>query len=102
MIQHIAMWHFLEEAGGRSRTENLAIAKDMIEGLAAKIPGIGRFEVGINENAGEQSAHLVLVSQFIDWEALQAYQVHAAHQAVVEFMGGVRDGRWVVDYALDE
>jgi quinol monooxygenase YgiN len=99
MIRHVVMWSFAEQAGGHSRAENLARIRAMLEALPAQIDGIERFEVGIDERGGTDT-HLVLVSDFRDWGALEAYKVHPAHQEVVAALGEVRDGRWVVDYEL--
>ncbi|HEV8297461.1 MAG TPA: Dabb family protein [Acidimicrobiales bacterium] len=98
MIRHVVMWTFLEQAQGRSRAENLKIMQEKLEALPPRVPGIRRFEVGVDQLAGPAAAHLVLVSDLDDWAALDAYRVHPAHQEVVQFLDGVRDGRWTVDY----
>ncbi len=100
MIRHVVMWTFSEDAAGRSRQENLEVVKDMLEELPDKIPGLHRFDVGIDELAGPTSAHLVLVAELDDWAALDAYQSHPAHLDVVDYLADVRIGRWAVDYEM--
>jgi hypothetical protein len=101
MIRHVVMWTFAEEADGRSRADNLATARERLERLPALIPGIRRFELGIDELRGAQQADLVLIAEFDDWPGLDAYVVHPAHQEVVTFFSRVRDQRWAVDYEIE-
>ena len=51
MIRHICMFEFLDEAGGRTRTENVEITKNMLEALPSKIDWIRSSTVRVNENA---------------------------------------------------
>lgn len=38
MIRHIVMFQFKEEAEGRTKVENLQIAKSMLESLVGVVP----------------------------------------------------------------
>jgi hypothetical protein len=98
MIRHVVMWTFPEQAGGRSRAENIAHITELLDALPGSVPGIRRFEVGNDQLGGPAAAHLVLVADLDDWDALEAYRVHPAHQAVVTALNGVREGRWTADY----
>jgi hypothetical protein len=42
----------------------------------------------------------VLYSEFADRAALAAYIAHPVHQAVVPFIGAIREGRQCMDYEI--
>jgi hypothetical protein len=97
-MRHIVMWKFRDFAEGATREVNLVKAKLLLESLKSLIPGILKFDVGIDFSRTERSFDLVLVSEFLDAETLKAYQNHPDHVRVVEFLRMVHDGRIVVDY----
>jgi hypothetical protein len=101
MIRHVVMWVFPDDSAGRSRAENVAKAVDLLQGLPAAIPAIRRFEPGGDQLGGERQAHLVLVSDFDDWDALETYQQHPAHLEVVAFFREVGTSRLAVDYEIN-
>jgi hypothetical protein len=98
MIKHIVLWTLKESAEGRSKQENLVLAKQKLEAMAGKIPGMTRLEVGINFQTREGAWDLALYSEFESKEALEGYQTHPEHLRVIEFLKTVRDRRAVVDY----
>lgn len=99
MVKHIVMFKFLENAEGRSKKENLEIAASMLRDLQGKVPTLVSSEVRLNaESADASNYDLVLVSDHNDWQGLNDYIVHPLHNAVGEFMKGVRESRACVDY----
>ena len=99
MVKHIVMFKFLEEAEGRTKKENVAIAKSMLENLQGKVPTLLSSEVKTNaEQASETNYDLVLVSDFESFESLNEYIVHPLHKEVGAFMKNVRESRACVDY----
>lgn len=96
MVKHIVLWTFRDDRG--EKRENLRLAKQMLEGLQERIPGIVKMEVGVNLNPATEAYDLALYSEFESLEALEGYQVHPEHQRAVEFLREVRDKRAVVDY----
>ena len=101
MIRHVCMFEFLEEAEGRSRAENVAITKAMLEELPSKIDWIRASEVHLrSENAPDGNWDLVLISDFDSFEDLERYRVHPDHVAVGAFMCPVRSARACVDFEL--
>lgn len=99
MIRHIVMFQFKPEADGRTKKENAAIAKEMLEKLQGVVPTLKNSYVKQNhELASEENYDLVLVSEFDSLEALQEYIVHPAHKKVGEFMSKVREKRACVDF----
>lgn len=100
MVKHIVFWTLKETAAGRSAEQNAREIKTRLETLNGRIPGLIRLEVGIDLSRTEASADVALYSEFVDQAALDAYQVHAEHQAVADFIGEVRETRAVVDYVV--
>ncbi|MEI6437835.1 MAG: Dabb family protein [Candidatus Omnitrophota bacterium] len=100
MIKHIVMWKLKETAHGKSRLENAKVIKDMLESLQGKVPGLLKIEAGIDFSGTEQSADVVLYSEFTTREALEEYQTHAAHEAVKIYLMGARSERRIADYEV--
>ena len=85
MIRHICMFEFLNEAEGRTRDENVAITKAMLEALPDKIDLIRASEVRLNsKDAPSGNWDLILISDFDSFEALERYRVHPDHVAVAD------------------
>ena len=98
MIRHIVMFQFKEEAEGRTKAENIAITKAMLEALPAKIDLIRASSVTVNSpDADPTNYDLCLISDFDSFEDLAAYIVHPDHKAVGAFMRPVRLDRACVD-----
>lgn len=100
MIRHIVMWKLKDFAEGCSREENAWKIKAGLEALRDKIEQIGYLEVGINSIASDMSYDAVLITEFEDVQALNAYKKHPEHVKVSEFVTKVREGRAVVDYMV--
>jgi len=91
MMKHIVMWTL------RDKSDAAAI-KARLDALAGKIPGLLSIEVGIDVLESEQSADLVLIADLEDRQALEAYQNHPAHQAVIPLVKAAAITRTVIDY----
>jgi hypothetical protein len=100
MIRHIVMWKFLEQAEGADRHANLTRARELLLSLKNAIPEILEIEVGMTSPISDQSFHLALNSRFESYEALAAYQKHAAHLRVVEFLRKVQSAKAVADFEI--
>ena len=91
MIRHIVMWKF------RPGTE--MEQKQFLDGLRSLqgvIPQLLRSEVAVNVGEGNYDA--VLVSEFRDLEALEAYKNDPRHKAVSALCKSIRMDRVAVDY----
>ncbi len=93
MVKHIVMWKL------RDKTDAVEI-KARLEALSGKIPGLLNIEVGIDFLETEQSADVVLYSELENREALDAYQKHTDHMAVVPLVKAAAVARTVVDYEV--
>ena len=100
MIRHIVMWKLKESAEGASRAENAVKLKERLEECRDIVPGILHLEVGLATPGLESTYDVVLVSDFADKAALDAYQVHPTHQALKQFITAVRESRECVDYEV--
>lgn len=96
MIKHIVMWKLKDD----NKAENAAKVKEVLEGLAGKIDGLTLIEVGIDFSATGVSGDIVLYSEFTTRAALDAYQVHPAHQEAAAFVRSVVSDRLMVDYEI--
>ncbi|WP_066717824.1 Dabb family protein [Clostridium sp. Marseille-P299] len=101
MIRHIVMFQFKESADGRTKKENLEIAKEMLESLDGVVPTLKSLYVALNhEYASKENYDLVLVCEYEDIEGLNAYQIHPEHKKVSEFIGKVRETRACIDFTI--
>lgn len=98
MVKHIVMWRLREEAHGNSPEVNARLIKEKLEALSGKIPGLLSIEVGLDFSRTDSSADVVLLSEFTDKVALEDYQQHPEHQALIPFIGEASSERRVVDY----
>lgn len=101
MIRHVVMFSFKEEAEGRSKAENIALTKEMLEALPEKIDLIRASQVEVNApGAAQDNCDLLLISDFDSLADLEAYKVHPDHVAVGTFMRPLRAGRASVDFEI--
>jgi len=93
MMKHIVMWKLRDKSDAPH-------IKVRLEALADKIPGLLSIEVGIDFLGSEQSADLVLVAELESRAALEAYQNHPEHQAVIPLVKAVAISRTVIDFTV--
>ena len=101
MIRHVVMWKLKEHAEGADRAANVEKMRALLESCRAVVPGIVEFDVGVAAPASglEATYDVVLVSTFANRAALDAYQAHPDHAAIIPFIAAVREARQCVDYA---
>ena len=100
MLKHIVMWKLKEEAEGADKATNARKMKEMLDGCADLVPGILKFETVIAQPGLEATYDVVLYSEFISKEALDAYQEHPQHVALKPFIGAIREARQCMDYEI--
>jgi hypothetical protein len=100
MIKHIVTWKLKDSAHGNDKATNAKQIKEMLEALRGKIPGMLHIEVGIDYSKTDASFDLLLYSEFESKAALDGYQVHPLHKAVMPFIGEARLERVLVDYEI--
>lgn len=94
MIKHLVLFKFKPEAA-EADIVNLEKSLNALPGL---IPEIISFSCGRDALRTERSYDLALVADFADLDALNRYQVHADHQAVVVKVKHLASSVVAVDY----
>ena len=102
MVKHIVAWRLKDSALGNDKAANALLIQEKLAALRGRIPGLLRLEVGRDFSATENSADVVLVTEFESRAALAAYQVHPEHKAVVAFVSQVVAERRLIDYETDQ
>jgi heme-degrading monooxygenase HmoA len=92
------MWKLKDQAEGADRATNGREMKRRLDACANVVPGILKFEVALAQPGLEATYDVVLYSEFESKEALAAYAAHPTHQAVVPFIGAIREARQCMDY----
>jgi hypothetical protein len=100
MIKHIVTWKLKDQANGNDKATNAQKIKELLEGLRGKIPGMLHIEVGIDYSKTDASFDVLLYSEFESKAALDGYQAHPLHKAVMPFIGEARLERVLVDYEI--
>jgi len=100
VLRHIVMWTLKEHAEGGTRAENILKMKAKLETCRSIVTGQGHFEVGVAQPGYEASCDLILVSDFDNKQALDAYQKHPKHEAIKDFVAAVRETRQHIDYEV--
>lgn len=100
MVKHIVCWRLKDEANGMSKEENAKTIKEKLEALQGQIHGLIKIEVGFDFLHSPESMDIVLYSEFESRAALDFYQQHPLHKAIMPFIGEARNERRVVDYEL--
>jgi len=98
VVRHLVLWKLKPEAHGRSAAENARAIKEKLEGLRGRVPGMLRIEVGIDFSRTDNSSDVALYSEFESRAALDAYQAHPEHKAVMPFILEARSERRLVDF----
>ena len=103
MIRHIVFWKLKKEAEGATAKENGQKMVDAFHALAGKIPGLLSIESGLNFNKaelgnGDVEYDISLDTTFHTKAALDIYQNHPEHLAIVSFVKKVVTERRAVDF----
>ncbi|WP_368680776.1 Dabb family protein (plasmid) [Rhodococcus opacus] len=97
-VRHIFLWSVKEGHDGDSVLKKLAALETEVPGLLGW--SIGKHE-GENPNSSTGKWQYGLTCDVESWEALDAYQNHPTHNAIVQDVLDSYDDWLVVDYALD-
>lgn len=100
MLKHIVSWTLKDHAEGADKASNLKIMLAKLESCRGIVPGMHAFELTTGAPGLDFNADIALYSEFENREALAAYQVHPTHQAILPFIGAVRESRQCLDYEV--
>ncbi|MGO2658461.1 Dabb family protein [Mycetocola reblochoni] len=99
-IRHVVSWTLSAEDTETKREHAAGIASRLTAFANAHPDMVQNLQVGTNIAYPEKNADLVLIADFADLAALDAYQVHPEHQAIVEYVVPRVAGRSSVDFEL--
>lgn len=93
MIKHVVFFKLQQPT-----RENIQRTKDILLDMEGKIPQLQSIEVGVDIMRSERSYDLCLITSFASLSDLEAYQLHPAHQQVIEHINKVKESVVAVDY----
>lgn len=93
------MWKLKETAHGNDKATNAKLIKEKLESLKGQIEGLTSVEVGI-DIVGGGNFDVVLNSEVKNRAALDFYQNHPLHQAILPFVKEAVEARCAVDYEV--
>ncbi|RXT56003.1 stress responsive protein [Bosea sp. Tri-44] len=99
-VRHIVMWRLRGDTP-QERAAARAKVKAAFEGLRGRIDGLTHIEIGADVSGVDYACDVVLVSEFADRAALEAYGSHPEHLRVRQELADLRIARFQVDYLAD-
>ena len=100
MVKHIIIWTLKDTFSSEEKKNIKRTAKENLEALVGKIDGLIDLKVQI-EFLSTSNGEMMLDSTFESFDALKAYAIHPAHQAVAnEFVRPYTSARSCVDFEI--
>lgn len=99
-IRHVVTWTLSASDTATKRDHATGIATRLQQFATDHPDVVQNLQLGTNIAYPESNADLVLIADFADLAALEAYQVHPDHQAIVEYVKPRVSGRAAVDFEL--
>lgn len=93
MLTHVVLFRLHD----RSR-ENRQKFRDALESMRGKIPQIKQMEVGVNVVESARAYDVALFQKFDSLDAMQEYQAHPEHQAILPYLRETFESNVAVDY----
>lgn len=100
MVKHIVFWRLKDDLTGGARDERLRQIKEGFEALRGVVPGLRHIEIGFDFLESPDSVDIILYSEFESRAALDGYQNHPGHLAMIPLVRDVRVERRVGDYEI--
>ena len=97
MIRHLVLWTLTTD----DPAEKARIVGELERRFAALVPlidGTERLDIRADLGDTEGNWDVVLDADHVDAAALEFYQVHPAHLAVVDYVKSVVNGRVCIDF----
>jgi quinol monooxygenase YgiN len=98
MIRHLVLWKLAAETA-EEKAAVIAEMRARFDALLPLIDGTERLDIRADLGSTDGNWDVVLDSDYRDEAALEAYQVHPAHQEVVAYVKSVVTARVCVDFA---
>ncbi|MEJ8303673.1 Dabb family protein [Saccharibacillus sacchari] len=95
MIKHIVFFKLKNRSA-----ESVAEAAGVLRSMEGKIEQLKSLEIGTDILRTERSYDIALTSTFDTLDDLQAYNTHPEHQKIIEYINGVKEVSYAVDYEI--
>lgn len=82
MVKHIILWKLKDELTEAEKTAVKKAAKEGLEALVGKVPGLLECKLTIDGRLDSSNADMMLDSTLVSQEALKGYAVHPDHVEV--------------------
>jgi len=99
MIRHVVSWKLAAEDPS-VRAEQAAEAARRLNALDGVVPELLSISAGANAAYPDANWDVALVADFASVAAIEAYQVHPAHEEVAAFIRSVVSSRVAVDFEV--
>lgn len=99
MIRHVVSWK-LAAADDALRVEQAAEIARRLNALDGVVPELLSISAGANAAYPDANWDVALVADFASVAAIEAYQVHPAHEEVAAFIRSVVSSRVAVDFEV--
>lgn len=98
MVRHTVLIKLKPIAAAFERQNAINMIKDGLEALPSRITEIKSYQVGININPNPAAHEIVLISEFDNFNTLNAYKEHPEHVKVLELINEYKETSAFNDY----
>lgn len=99
MIRHIVMWKLATDDPAQ-KSAQIDTLRDRFAALVGVIEGTRSLDIVADVDRTDGNWDVALIGDYDDHQALDAYQVHPAHQDVVTYVRSVVSARACIDFEL--
>jgi quinol monooxygenase YgiN len=99
MLRHVVSFKLTAEDRETKAAQAAEISR-RLDALVPLIPQVRQLNLGVDTGETAGNWDIVLVADYDDADALDAYQTHPEHQKVAAFIRSLTSARSCVDYAV--
>ncbi len=99
MIRHVVMWRLATDDSAQKAAQ-IDTLRDRFSALVGVIPGTRSLEIVADVDRTDGNWDVALIGDYDDHAALDAYQVHPAHQEVAAYVRSLVTARVCIDFEL--
>lgn len=99
MVKHVLLFKLRDMESQEQKQAIMVEIKNKLEGLKELVSAIHSIEVHLNQNPKE-TYDICLISEHLDWDALEAYRVNPHHVEVASFIAQYRESRACADFEI--
>ncbi|MGF3056067.1 Dabb family protein [Microbacterium sp. YY-01] len=98
-LRHVVMWK-MAAPDAPTRREHAQECARRLQALEGVVPQLLSISAGANTEYADVNWDITLIADFADLAALEAYQMHPAHEEAATYIRSVAGGRAAVDYTV--